>query len=78
MSTSAPAPVVEPGEPSLGFVFIPEYGYEVEYDFAVVWSGKPTTPGCLGDLDEDGTVGISDFLALLANWGVCPFDGACK
>ncbi len=26
----------------------------------------------LGDLDGDGTVGISDFLALLAAWGPCP------
>ena len=26
----------------------------------------------LGDIDADGTVGISDFLALLAAWGPCP------
>ncbi len=26
----------------------------------------------LGDLDGDGTVGITDFLALLASWGPCP------
>ena len=26
----------------------------------------------LGDLDGDGTVGIVDFLALLAAWGPCP------
>jgi DNA-binding beta-propeller fold protein YncE len=26
----------------------------------------------LGDLDEDGAVGASDFLILLANWGLCP------
>jgi len=25
----------------------------------------------LGDLDDDGTVGIVDFLALLAAWGPC-------
>ncbi len=29
----------------------------------------------LGDLDGDGTVGISDFLTLLARWGPCP--GPC-
>ncbi len=28
-----------------------------------------------GDLDGDGTVGILDFLALLAVWGPCP--GPC-
>jgi hypothetical protein len=26
----------------------------------------------LGDLDGDGSVGITDFLALLAGWGTCP------
>ncbi len=27
---------------------------------------------CVGDLDNDGSVGINDFLDLLANWGPCP------
>ncbi len=27
---------------------------------------------CVGDLDDDGDVGINDFLDLLANWGACP------
>ncbi len=27
---------------------------------------------CVGDLDNDGNVGITDLLKLLANWGVCP------
>ncbi len=26
---------------------------------------------CVGDLDNDGDVGITDFLDLLANWGQC-------
>ncbi len=26
---------------------------------------------CLGDIDGDGTVGITDFLLLLAAWGPC-------
>ena len=26
---------------------------------------------CVGDLDNDGDVGINDFLDLLANWGPC-------
>jgi predicted outer membrane repeat protein/parallel beta-helix repeat protein len=29
-------------------------------------------PDCPGDLDGDGVVDVTDFLALLANWGVCP------
>ena len=32
-------------------------------------------PGPVGDLDGDGSVGILDFLALLAAWGPCP--GSC-
>ncbi len=31
-----------------------------------------STPPKPGDLDEDGAVGIVDFLALLAAWGPCP------
>ena len=27
---------------------------------------------CLGDIDDDGTVGILDFLALRLAWGPCP------
>ncbi len=29
------------------------------------------------DLDQDGTVGIADFLALLGAWGDCPDSSAC-
>ena len=32
----------------------------------------PSAPCCPGDLDGDGTVGITDFLALLSDWGNCP------
>ena len=28
-------------------------------------------PTCPWGLDDDGTVGINDFLELLANWGAC-------
>ena len=31
----------------------------------------------LGDVDHDCTVGINDFLMLLAMWGPCPPNGAC-
>ena len=27
---------------------------------------------CLWDLDANGSVGVSDLLVLLANWGPCP------
>jgi subtilisin family serine protease len=30
-----------------------------------------------GDLDLDGTVGVVDFLKLLAAWGPCPIDDDC-
>jgi subtilisin family serine protease len=30
-----------------------------------------------GDLDLDGTVGVVDFLMLLASWGPCPVDDDC-
>ncbi len=53
------------------------------YTLQLVPTGDFTTPGdvylmtnapgaCLGDVDGDGTVGIVDFLLLLANWGPCP------
>jgi hypothetical protein len=33
-------------------------------------------PFCFGDIDADGTVGVTDFLAVLADWGPCPGCGA--
>ncbi len=38
---------------------------------SVVVGGGPC-PVCDGDVDADGTVGINDFLGLLAAWGPCP------
>ena len=32
----------------------------------------PPAPECPGDIDNDGEVGITDFLKVLANWGPCP------
>jgi hypothetical protein len=47
------------------------------------WSPSLSYTGCLGDTDGDGSVGVTDFLNLLAAWGPCPgcpedlnFDGA--
>ena len=33
------------------------------------WGSDPGGPP---DFDGDGSVGINDFLELLANWGACP------
>jgi hypothetical protein len=27
---------------------------------------------CVGDLNFDGVVNVSDLLELLSNWGICP------
>ncbi len=32
---------------------------------------------CPGDIDGDGSVGVSDLLILLASWGLCPDCGDC-
>ena len=51
----------------------------VEIDYVLTLTG----PDCqgdvsiLGDLDGDGTVGVSDLLILLADWGPCPPKGDC-
>ena len=39
-------------------------------DIGAAVSLGPTAP-TLGDIDIDGTVGVSDLLALLGNWGPC-------
>ena len=44
--------------------------------FAVTW-GQPQPEGtggdpCPSDIDNDGIVGITDFLQVLADWGPCP------
>ena len=42
-------------------------------DFALILSGTtPPDEPCPADLDGDGSVGISDLLALLAAWGTDP------
>jgi hypothetical protein len=29
-------------------------------------------PSCYGDINEDGTVNVEDFLAMIGEWGSCP------
>ena len=41
---------------------------------AVLDIGEVTIPG---DLDGDGTVGVTDLLILLGDWGRCPPKGEC-
>jgi hypothetical protein len=48
-----------------------------EYEFADI-SIVESCHGCPGECTGDGTVGVDDFLALLAEWGqpgLCDFDG---
>ncbi len=58
-----------PGEPSLGTVTIPGYngpnGEVVDLDFALSFCP------CPADLNDDGSVGVSDLLILLGFWGPC-------
>ncbi len=49
-------------------------------DLAMKIEGTPVKPACPWDLDDNGSVGVSDLLSLLANWGPCKgcpadFDG---
>ena len=56
-------------DPGCGVPVVVDMGaYELQFD--------PVDEIFLGDLDGDGTVGIVDFLALLANWGPCE-PGCC-
>jgi len=36
------------------------------------WDAFIARYGCLADLDGNGSIGVSDFLSLLASWGPCP------
>ncbi len=61
-----------------GAVYIPLRG-GLTYLFGGSWSSVGTTSEvwrtgstCPSDHDGNGTIGIDDFLAVLASWGVCP------
>ena len=49
---------------------------QVEYDVPAVDCSRPaarrTDPGGSSSFDANGSVGASDLLTLLANWGPCP------
>ena len=50
------------------------------YTGVVIITGIPDSPQIPGDIDGDGTVGIVDFLLLLAAWGPCdePCPPSCS
>jgi probable HAF family extracellular repeat protein len=50
-------------------------GYDIDGDIVAVLLTPVDVP--FGDLDGDCTVGIDDFLILLAAWGPCPPAGGC-
>lgn len=44
------------------------------------WSAADVVPmpTCLGDLNSDGSVNVSDLLMLLSQWGFCATTGQCS
>lgn len=60
-----------------GTIGQPDAGTMSGGDFTLAggfWSGstEPSTPTCLGDINNDGAVDVSDLLVLLGAWGSCP------
>ncbi|MHC4126691.1 MAG: hypothetical protein ACYSWT_03965 [Planctomycetota bacterium] len=54
---------------------------DVRYDFDLDPEGRVTAYATApaADIDRDGVVGVVDFLALLAQWGLCPpWPDACR
>jgi len=45
---------------------------DISFDNLVIEADEINMPCLAGDLDGDGTVGIGDFLLVLAQWGPCP------
>ncbi|MHC4415966.1 MAG: hypothetical protein ACYS0G_11845 [Planctomycetota bacterium] len=52
-------------------------GVDVAFEAGAVIVTVVDGPTVIGDLNQDGTVGISDLLILLASWGPCPPKGDC-
>jgi hypothetical protein len=80
--------VVETGAPAgAGLVTSVELTAALDSPLVIINEQVETTP-CSGDIDGDGSVGVTDFLAILAAWGPCPdpcppscpadLDGDCE
>ncbi len=67
-----------------GFDFVPRDGFDCNGNYApdacdiasglsadINANGVPDTCECPGDFSADGMVGITEFLMVLANWGLC-------
>jgi hypothetical protein len=61
------------GEDALGEIYIVDRGSSSGN--GELYKIVPVTG--LGDFDCDGSVGVTDFLILLANWGPCAVPSAC-
>ncbi len=75
---------LEGGEYTLELRRVDALGGFPDWEAAVAWL-LPEPPPIPGDLDGDGSVGVTDLLILLASWGPCPdckdcpadIDGSC-
>jgi hypothetical protein len=61
------------GEDALGEIYIVDRGSSTAN--GEIYKIVPVTG--LGDLDCDGSVGVTDFLILLGTWGPCDVPSAC-
>lgn len=67
---------LEPGQYTLELRRLDALGEFPDWEAAVAWL-LPQPPAIPGDLDGDGSVGVSDLLILLASWGPCPDCNVC-
>ncbi|MHC4588308.1 MAG: dockerin type I domain-containing protein [Planctomycetota bacterium] len=69
--------VVSPDQPiaAVNIVEAADDGDDINYDDFILFPGVVTIP-CPADLDGNGTVGVSDLLIVIGNWGDCP-GGPC-
>jgi hypothetical protein len=61
-----------------GFAYVAGYGFNTTLgrNEAMLWK-RPYTAPCLADINNDGSVNVSDLLAVISAWGVCPIPNNC-